>query len=156
MRVQIGDQIWDKARVQSNLSSQKPEFVARALLVIYARQTTDEQFSLATKHVNARGFNSVDAAWLSRTAERYKKWGRWRNAQSCARVAGALRKYWRQLLDEIASKEGAVVLDKAEPEIHPDDVLDWEAERLAEAADDMRAAQIEFEGDALIEMGSWA
>jgi hypothetical protein len=83
----------------------------RPALVIYARQTADEQATQATKHHNSVGFNGTDGGWLSRIAQKYLRYGRWYNEAQRVKVARALKKYHRQLLEEIAAKPGAVVLD---------------------------------------------
>jgi len=43
--------------------------VERALTVLYARQTTDEQVTKSTHNANGRGFNMIDAEILSSFAE---------------------------------------------------------------------------------------
>lgn len=137
MQVQLNDRIWNKDVIQSTLTADNPQFVARALMAIYARQTTDEQQTRDTKHVNARGFNSRDAGWLSKIAEKWKRYERWYDDAQCDRVGRALRKYHRQLLEEIANKPGAVVLDAR----HASEI---EMDRLvqdAERQEDIRVAE---------------
>ena len=49
--------------------------VCRALLVLYDRQTSDEQQAQDTRHVNGRGFSAFDAELLSSFAVQYKQRG---------------------------------------------------------------------------------
>ena len=48
--------------------------VERALLVLYARQTADEQEAQATTEHNNQGFGSVDAELLSSYAQQVERW----------------------------------------------------------------------------------
>lgn len=50
------------------------KWLARALLALYSRQTSDEQAARETKHQNNRGFNSADATILSSYAIAAKQW----------------------------------------------------------------------------------
>lgn len=109
MRVEFKGKVWDKAAVHA-LLDQNPEAVARALMTIYERQTADEQVSEETRHRNGVGFTGRDANWLTDVAKKWQRYGRWASERQCNAVRKSIKKYWRQLLDEIAEKEGAVVL----------------------------------------------
>ena len=53
-----------KSEIRLNVTS-KPNWAERAILALYAKQTSDEQAQDATHHLNAQGFNSCDAEILS-------------------------------------------------------------------------------------------
>lgn len=48
----------------------------RALLIVYARQTPDEQYTQDTRYLNGRGFNGRDAELLSSFAQQFQAKGR--------------------------------------------------------------------------------
>jgi hypothetical protein len=85
--------------------------LARALVVLNARQTADERVSRETKHVNSRGFNAAHAQRGTSMANFYlrtgfltpKQMGWWR---APAAVGGQMRIgiYTRQLLEAAAEK----------------------------------------------------
>lgn len=114
MRVQLNGKVYDKEVVQ-NMIDESPAATARALLAIYARQTAAEQSSLSTIEHNSVGFCSRDAKWLTDIAQKYQRWGRWASDRQRLAVARAVKKYHRQLLEEIAAKPGAVVMDERKP-----------------------------------------
>lgn len=130
MRVQYKDKIWDKHEIQSRMTGSNPEFVKHAVLAIYARQTDAEKSRVETIERNGIGFSGTDGKAMSNTARRLMKYNRWRNEASCAVGARRMRKYWRQLLEEIASKEGAVVLDKKAAPTNDDlsQIMEFETE----------------------------
>lgn len=93
-------------------------FTERALLKLYARQTADEQELGLTSHQNGMGFNGPDAQYLTWAAEwvmgSRKPEGYRLNVMAgpkgtadrhYAKVAKKLRKYTRQLLEEIESHQ---------------------------------------------------
>lgn len=94
---------WDKGAIHA-LLDESDAAVARALMTIYSRQTADEQSSETTKHHNGVGFTARDAAWLSDIAKKWQRYGRWASERQCNAVRRAIKKYWRQLLAEIAEK----------------------------------------------------
>jgi len=49
-----------------NLLRTNDKAVARALVVLTERQTSDEQVAERTKHVNGRGFRPAHAKWVQR------------------------------------------------------------------------------------------
>lgn len=102
--------IWDESAVKE-LIDRSDEAVARALQTVYANQTADEQEVLETKHHNGVGFTGRDANFLSDVAQKYQRWGRWASVRQCNAVRRSIKKYWRQLLAEIGTREGAVVIN---------------------------------------------
>ncbi len=108
-RVHYKNKIWDKDAVR-NLLSESPEALGRALMVVYNNQTADEQSAMVTKHTNGKGFTGMDAGFLTDVAVRWKRWGRWASDRQRAAVLRAMTKYHRQILDDIASRPGAVSL----------------------------------------------
>lgn len=81
----------------------------RAILMIYARQTPDEQFTQQTHQMNNKGFNGRDAAFGSAMAEKIMaiQQGRSRFATLSPKMYSAIKrmmvKYARQL-SEISKK----------------------------------------------------
>lgn len=71
--------------------------VGRALTVLYASQTGDEQSGAQTRHLNGVGFNAMDAAYLSSLARQVGA-GRSLSRAQLAVARRALPKYTRQLL----------------------------------------------------------
>lgn len=80
-----------------------PRALAKALVIVYNNQTTDEQESKETKHHNSIGFSSPDANLGSRCATYFLKhktlqpwmfnvWMK-KNSKGVRRI----EKYWRQL-----------------------------------------------------------
>ncbi len=63
-----------KAMIAENIKAGPWAWVARAVEVIYEKQTADEQTDGQTKHHNGIGFNGVDAAILSSFAKQVKAW----------------------------------------------------------------------------------
>jgi len=85
--------------------------VERAVLVLYARQTTDEQFLETTNESNSVGFNGTDAKILSSFARQIlDNRGNWPNGKRLSpKQMGMARrkvqKYTRQLLEEAEAKQ---------------------------------------------------
>ena len=98
------DQI--KTNIQTNIN-----WTIRTLEVLFDRQTEDEQISTLTTHKNGRGFNGRDSEILTSFYNQVQKRKRYNNPQLlsekqlsiCQRL---LPKYWRQVLEEIESKQG--------------------------------------------------
>lgn len=63
-----------KGMIKANITEGPWEWVARAVEVIYERQTADEQQTGSTKHDNGIGFNGLDAEILSSFARQVKRW----------------------------------------------------------------------------------
>ncbi len=85
-------------------------FVERALMVLYARQTTDEQNSQSTRETNGVGFNQADAYWCTKLARqvianrddpnsRYHTEGTRLSERQRAIARDRLKKYAGQLAD---------------------------------------------------------
>lgn len=62
-----------KAMVRENLEN-SVRWLVRAILAIYARQTSDEQTAEQTNHDNERGFNAADAPQMSGFAKQILQW----------------------------------------------------------------------------------
>lgn len=85
--------------------------VARALVVLYNRQTADEQRTEDTRHSNGIGFTSADAFMGTSMAKQYIKFNSlsnkqvayWRKRDAKGRMR--IGKYWRQLLDAANEKQ---------------------------------------------------
>jgi hypothetical protein len=77
--------------------------VYRALVVLYERQTSDEQASATTTHKNGRGFSSFDAEFLTSLTQQYQR----RGCLSPKQIACARKKvghYTGQLLEAAEAK----------------------------------------------------
>lgn len=70
----------------------------RALVVIYANQTSDEQSAGETKHHNSIGFTGADAEILSSFAEQHQQRGSL-SPRQCEILQGKMPKYAKQLLE---------------------------------------------------------
>lgn len=99
--------VWDKDAVQ-HLIATNDKALARALWVIFQRQTAAEQSSLQTIVRNGRGFTGVDAEFLSDVARKLPRYSFNMTGPQIRRVRPLMRKYWRQLLEEIEAKGGPV------------------------------------------------
>ena len=99
-----------KEYIQEKLTTDT-RWVERALVVLHDRQTAEEQENQATHNRNGRGFNGRDAGYLSYCAEWVKKGNHisGKHAENCGK---SLKKYWRQILEEIEVKQG---VSQAEP-----------------------------------------
>ena len=94
---------YTKEYIQDKLTNDI-RWMERALVVLYRRQTTDEQMSGETINANNRGFNSVDSRYLSWCA----KWvlqGMHLSGHHIEKVGSKLKKYWKQIQDEIKQNE---------------------------------------------------
>ena len=94
--------IWNKEKLQALLNS-NDEAVYRAMLRIYARQTSTEQQYQATTDWNSVGFTGVDGEIMSSFTEAYKKYGRL-TLKQMAIARKKMKKYWKQLLDEMRNE----------------------------------------------------
>ena len=109
------------------LLERSDEALEKAILTINARQTADERATLATRHENGRGWSARDASFggsLAQWIERGRsEFGRAPgHSLSRAQKEGGrrmVRKYWRQLLEEIASKGGTVDYGKPQKKSAP-------------------------------------
>jgi len=119
MRVQFKDRVWDKDAVQELIDTNDAA-VSRALLVIYANQTADEQRERQTKLNNGIGFTGRDAEFLTDVAQKWQHWGRWASQKQLNAVRRCVRKYWRQLLEDMIDKGGVKVVGRQKKEAQPD------------------------------------
>lgn len=91
-----------KEEIQEKVRSD-PRWAARAIVVLYDRQTADEQNVSATIEHNTIGFNGVDAEILSSFARQVLA-GRTLSQKQLAIAYKKLPKYWRQLLEAAKAK----------------------------------------------------
>lgn len=92
-----------------NLLRSNDKAIARALLVLKARQTEDEQRSESTRHQNGRGFRPCHARMGVSMAKFYERNGYlspkqiayWRKE---GKEGMRISIYWRQLLEAAAEK----------------------------------------------------
>lgn len=82
------------------------QWAKRALVVIYERQTTDEQNTLSTNHHNNIGFTGADAYILTSLAQFYKR-NKYLSEKQMKIVFRRIHKYCRQILD--ASEESLLI-----------------------------------------------
>lgn len=102
--------MFTKEQIQENIRT-KDSWTIRTLEVLYNRQTLDEQNSKQTTHNNSRGFNGRDSHILTSFYEQVQKRKGYNNLQLltekqmiiCRKL---LPKYWRQVSEEIESKQG--------------------------------------------------
>ena len=73
--------------------------LAKAILAIAARQTADEHAGERTHVANGRGFNQIDAPFLTSIAKALPKWNNHMTPKQIARARPMMRKYWRQLIE---------------------------------------------------------
>lgn len=83
---------WTISKIKENLK-RNDEWVYRAVVAIYNKQTEEEQFSEDTTEHNGIGFNSFDAHILSSFAKQIIKW---ENNHNCNKFREPLSK--KQLL----------------------------------------------------------
>lgn len=128
--------VWDKARVQNLIATNKGA-VVRAIKVLYARQTADEQSIGETRVQNGRGFNSRDANFLTSIAKALPRYNDNMTDKQLRAARKMLPKYWRQLLEEIEEKGGQVnygvkrvIVDEVEEVDEPELPMDDEPEAL--------------------------
>ena len=90
-----------KEYVKNQLST-NPAWALKALVTIYARQTSQEQAMGQTTENNSVGFSGCDSEILSSFAEQYKKWNRLSEKQMVL-VFKKMPRYWKQILTCITS-----------------------------------------------------
>lgn len=86
-----------KEFVRAMLKNNKT-WALRALVVIYAHQTVDEQSTGITSHENGVGFSGSDSEILSSFAVQYQRRG-WLTYKQMTIVFRLIPKYWRQVID---------------------------------------------------------
>jgi len=91
------------------------KIIHKMLEALYARQTSDEQASGATRHDNSIGFSGCDSEFLSDVAAKTAVKRDFFSPKQCAAVAKCLKRYTRQLI-EIAEEKmranGIVIPEK--------------------------------------------
>ena len=95
--------MYTKEEIQHNLST-NPKWIERSLIVLYERQTYDEQHSGETTSLNGIGFNSSDSRYLS-YCSRWLLQGKHLNQKHLEKCGGKLKKYWKQI-DTIIKEKG--------------------------------------------------
>ena len=84
--------------------------VARALVVLYQRQTADEQNQETTKYSNGIGFKSCHARVGTSFATQFLRTGWLSDKQiAYARERMKISQYWRQLLEAAKEKAAGTV-----------------------------------------------
>lgn len=94
--------MYTKEQIKENLRVNRV-WIERALVVLFERQTTDEQVSGQTQVFNNIGFNGSDSRYLSYCA----KWvigGRNLNEKHLEKCGSRLPKYWKQIMGLIKEK----------------------------------------------------
>lgn len=94
------------AKIRHSLAT-NPKAVEKAITVLFANQTTDEQVESTTKYTNRKGFSAADAKRGTRFA-RWVRSGRNLSGWHLDKARALVGKYWRQLLRAaLAKAEGA-------------------------------------------------
>lgn len=130
--------------------------VARALVVLYERQTADEKVSEHTKHHNNRGFRPCHARMGTSMAKFYlargylspKQIAYWRKR---GKEGMRISIYWKQLLDA-AHKKAAAKVENDEREMQK---MEAEGDRLQTILEENSklAARIQMEKDMMMGAG---
>jgi hypothetical protein len=106
--------------LQRGLDS-NPKWVERAIVVLYERQTADEQRSSSTKVSNNMGFTACDA----RVGTYMAKWilsGKHLDGKWLDKARRMAKKYTRQLLEVVAKKEARQTLRSIVATLEPEKV----------------------------------
>lgn len=98
LRAQRKQDLVERTEIKA-LLERSDKAVERAMVVLYERQTRDEQVTSDTKHQNQRGFSAFHAASGSYYA-RLVMSGRTLYGKSLAKARKMSLRYTRQLLDE--------------------------------------------------------
>lgn len=93
------------ATIRSKIANDNA-WLERGIVVIDARQTSDEQASGSTKYENGRGWNSADASYGGYLA-RYIRSGRHLSGKHLDRARRMMGKYAGQLAKVAAAKQAA-------------------------------------------------
>ena len=77
--------------------------VLRAIWVIYARQTVEEQIYGVSTEENGQGFSKIDAEFFTELVVQMRA-GRELSPRQMAIARNKITKYWRQLMEESKAK----------------------------------------------------
>ena len=88
---------WTREQVVAVLDNH-PVGVERAVLALYARQTSGEREAQTTRELNGAGFNAYDAGYLSYLAEYMERTRRGLDEPHRSRARKRLTKYVGQLV----------------------------------------------------------
>ena len=132
--------------------------VCRALVVLNARQTRDEQIAEHTKHLNGRGFRPAHAKMGTSMADFFTRKGYlspkqiayWRRPMKTGQMR--IEIYWKQLLEEAVAKEAkqaARVPAAAKEDDYREENEKWRRENgiTAPVADDFNARWAEMKNE---------
>lgn len=89
----------------------RPKWALRALVVVYSRQTADEQVSQVTRYHNSEGFTGCDATFLSSLAQQYQNRG-FLTEKQMSFLFRSMPKYARQLLRVCKEEELDAIINK--------------------------------------------
>ena len=96
--------MYTKEQIQTNLRTNQ-RWIERTLVVLYQRQTSDEQTTGQTREFNGIGFNGPDSRYLS-YCSRWILRGNHLNQKHLEKCSSRLPKYWRQVQELIKEKSG--------------------------------------------------
>lgn len=142
-------EVWTKEKMHELLDS-STSAVARAVVAIWERQTTDEMAGGVTRHTNNIGFSKFDAEFLSDMALKIRMaWGAKRNwsptPRQLAVTRNKIKRYHRQLCEIANAKEQEKVA--LTPSIEPADASvqsEVEAEQRYHDEENRRDMEQEF------------
>ena len=97
---------YTKEEIKEKLSTDI-RWMERGVVVLYKRQTADEQQIKDTRERNGVGFTGTDGRYLSWVAEWLLK-GNHLSRHHIEKVGSKLPKYWRQIMEIIKENEQKV------------------------------------------------
>lgn len=105
--------IWDREQVKALLSRDMVA-VEKAIVLLYSRQTTDEKLDRDVKYLNHRGFDAFRAPRGYKIRDQIQKrpdvpTGARIDPQDRAAAIEIAQRGWRQVLEQIAAKNGTTV-----------------------------------------------
>ena len=129
------------------LLKRNPNAIARALVVLSARQTSDELATQQTRHLNGKGFTPADAKMGVSMANYYSKYNKLTAKQlaywQTPNKSGTWRicKYAGQLLEEAQAKAAAAVVAALRSQQVEDDAVIEEFEAHVRHKNDFAALE---------------
>ena len=106
----MGVKKWEAFKTQKEWKDYLQELVKtndrallRAIWVIYARQTVEEQIYGVSTEENGRGFSKIDAQFFTELVVQMQH-GRELSPRQMAIARNKITKYWRQLMEESKAK----------------------------------------------------